>query len=161
MSAKPEAEQVPINCSKCGVAFVRYRKLGRVCRSCLNKRVRAYRKRTRNKATRKYEKTKRGFLMRAYRNMVSRVTGVQKKSLHLYLGLGIIGKEAFYEWSWNNPDFHELFEAWEKSNYAQRLTPSVDRIHPGFGYKLLNIQWVTVSENSKRAAAWRYHNKII
>jgi hypothetical protein len=44
------------------------------------------RKKNKNEYTKRYEKTKHGFLMRLYRNIKSRITGVQKKKYHLYEG---------------------------------------------------------------------------
>jgi hypothetical protein len=58
-----------------------------VCKACVSLRLRDYRKRTRNRSTRTYEKTPKGFLMRTYRNMQSRVSGVQWRKAHLYAGL--------------------------------------------------------------------------
>ncbi len=57
------------------------------------------RKKDGNKNTKKYEKTHKGFLMRLYRNMQSRVTGVQKLKYHLYEGLTILPRKEFYEWA--------------------------------------------------------------
>lgn len=51
-----------------------------------------------NLYTKRYEKTEAGFLMRMYRNMKSRVTGVQSKKAHLYKGKDLLAKEDFYEW---------------------------------------------------------------
>lgn len=76
-----------------------------------------YRNRTSNSVTKAYEKTKKGFLMRTYRNMKSRVSGVLKNKNHLYLGKELLDKEIFYEFSLNNNSFNLLFENWEKSNY--------------------------------------------
>lgn len=107
---------------------------------------RAYRKRTGNACTWKYEKTVRGFLMRAYRNMLSRTQGLVKP--HLYKGLGILDKEAFYEWSLNDVAFNRLFRVWAQSGYDRKLSPSVNRIDPSEGYTITNIEWVTHSVNS-------------
>ena len=54
------------------------------------------RKNNGNASTKKYEKTKNGFLMRCYRNMKSRITGVQKQKAHLYVGKSLLEKELFY-----------------------------------------------------------------
>lgn len=88
--------------------------------------------------------------MRTYRNMLSRVTGVLKEKAHLYYGLEILDKDAFYAWSLADENFHTLFEEWEASNYDRRLSPSVDRINSFHGYTLINMEWVTHSENSRR-----------
>lgn len=109
-----------------------------------------------NAATKKYEKTKKGFLVRLYRNMQSRVTGVQKEKAHLYQGLELLDREKFYSWAHKSPDFHTMFSKWEKSQYDRKLTPTVDRIDSSKGYVLGNMQWLTHSENSRRGNISRY-----
>jgi hypothetical protein len=135
-----------------------YRPSGRdrTCKICYNTAQREYRRLNGNADTKRYEKTKRGFLMRLYRNMQSRVTGVQRQKLHLYAGKPLaVTREQFYEWGFTHPSFHELFAAWEISNYARQYTPSVDRIDSARGYELDNMEWVTHSENSRRGSQSR------
>jgi hypothetical protein len=108
------------------------------------------RKKLGNVWTHKYEKTPNGFLMRKYRNMQSRVTGVQKLELHLYGGLPILDRESFYEWAKSHETFWKMFKIWTNSNYDRKLCPTVDRIDPRKGYELSNMQWLTHSENSAR-----------
>ena len=103
-----------------------------------------------NAYTKKYEKTKKGFLMRLYRNMKSRVTGVQKLKVHLYKGKFLLNKNEFYEWAINNSKFHELFNEWELSGYERRICPSVDRIDSSLGYELTNMEFVPFHENCRR-----------
>jgi hypothetical protein len=158
---RAEVPGTEIACSGCEKPFLKHQQHGRRCKSCLNAYCRKKRRETGNRATRKYEKTKKGFLMRMYRNMKSRITGIQRHSAHLYDGKELLSKEEFYKWAWANPDFHELFETWEKSGYERNIVPSIDRIHPDEGYYLMNMQFVTAGENSKRAAAWRWYGKII
>lgn len=117
---------------------------------------REYRKNTKNKDTKIYEKSKKGFLVRCYRNMLSRVSGVTKNKNHLYLGLEILDKETFYEWALNNKDYNKLFNSWKKSNYERKQTPSIDRINSNKGYTLDNIQWITFSENCRKGAYSRF-----
>lgn len=105
-----------------------------------------------NSYTRKYEKTPSGFLMRAYRNMQSRVTGVQKKKAHLYLGLELLPREDFYRWSRDHPDFWRLYRQWTATAYDRRLCPTVNRINPRRGYSIDNMEWVTHSVNSALSA---------
>lgn len=115
-----------------------------------------------NAYTHKYEKTPMGFLVRKYRNMKSRVTGVQKKKYHLYKGLYLLPKQFFYSWSLVNLDFQELWKKWVESGYERRLCPSVDRIDSNKGYTLDNMRWITHSENSKggcRSAKRHFKNK--
>lgn len=111
---------------------------------------REYRKRVNNKVTKKYERTINGFLVRKYRNMKSRVTGIQKVKYHLYKDKDLLPKEDFYSWAKLDKSFNNLFKEWEKSNYQMKLCPSIDRINPSQGYILNNMQWVTHSENSRR-----------
>jgi hypothetical protein len=114
-----------------------------------NEKQREYRIRTNNSCTRNYEKTKSGFLVRMYRNMKSRITGVQWKKKHLYSNKELISKEQFYEWANNNNDFHVLFSNWEASKYNRKLAPSIDRIDSDSGYTIENIRFVTFSENCR------------
>lgn len=126
-----------------------------------NLKQREYRKANGNSLTKKYEKTKKGFLMRMYRNMKSRIDGVQWQKAHLYSGKKLIDKNEFYDWVNNNSKFHELFDAYEKSGYDRKLAPSVDRIDSKIGYKLDNMELVTHSENSRRGSISRFQGKIV
>jgi hypothetical protein len=87
--------------------------------------------------------------MRTYRNMESRVTGIQWRKAHLYEGKAILDRECFYQWSLANDDFFTLYNAWVEAGYSQRLTPSIDRKEPKLGYTFGNIRWLTHSENSR------------
>ena len=155
-------------CNRCGAvkpieAFKKHPdcKLGRSprCMDCELAYMREYRQKSGNLATRRYEKTKRGFLMRLYRNMQSRVTGVQQQKLHLYSGKSLLPRDQFYEWAITSSEFHELFAAWEFSEYARQYTPTVDRIDSAIGYELDNMEWVTHSENSRRGCVSRWHGR--
>lgn len=103
----------------------------------------------------RYEKTVYGFLMRAYRNMKSRVEGVQKQKDHLYKGKEILNKEDFYRFSMFDKSFIDLFSNYVLSGYERKLCPSPDRVDSSKGYTIENIEWVTLSENSKRGASNR------
>lgn len=128
----------------------------------LNARQREYRKSNGNSVCKKYEKTKKGFLMRLYRNMESRVTGVQKQKYHLYKGKELLSREDFYSWALINKDFHSLFNAYELSCYDRKLCPSVDRIDSKIGYTISNMEFITHSENSRRGAIGRkYKNHLL
>lgn len=109
-----------------------------------------YLERTGNATTKRYEKTPKGYLVRSYRNMKSRVEGIQKGGS--WVGKELLPKEEFYRWALASPDFHRLFAAYEESGYDRMLAPSPDRVDPGEGYTLENIRWVTHAENSLRAA---------
>lgn len=120
-----------------------------------NKKQQEYRLKNNYFHTKKYEKTINGFLMRAYRNMYSRVTGGQKNKNHIYLGLDILSKEEFYNYSRNNKDFLKLFKHWKEEGYPRKLAPSVNRINSNKGYSLDNIEWITQSLNSSLSAVTR------
>jgi hypothetical protein len=145
-------------CSKCNVEkdLTNFYKHSAICKDCRNERTRIYRLNNNNLWTRNYEKTKKGFLVRMYRNMTSRVDGIQKKSIHLYGGLDILPKDEFYEFAFNDSEFHRLFKQWEDSLYQRRLCPSIDRIDAKFGYVLGNIQFLTMSENSSKTSRRKY-----
>lgn len=83
--------------------------------------------------------------------MTSRVTGIQKKKAHLYVGKTILPREEFYRWA-DSKQFKELFKNWEASKYDRKLTPTVNRIDSSLGYQLDNIEWLTHSENSRLGA---------
>lgn len=103
-----------------------------------------------NAATHKYERTKAGKLMRIYRNMRSRIEGVQKAKWHLYRGKCLMSRDEFYVWAIGGHGFHQLFAAWVEAGYERKYAPSVDRIDSSQGYHPDNMEWVTHSENSRR-----------
>lgn len=116
----------------------------------------AYRLKNSNGCTKKYEKTPKGFLMRLYRNMTSRILGIQKEKFHLYEGKSLLDKETFYSWAVDHPDFISMFTLYKDSGYVQKLAPTVDRIESSLGYEISNMQWLTHSENSRKGANSRY-----
>ena len=111
-----------------------------------------------------YEKeTYQGFLMRTYRNMLSRVSGIQSKKAHLYKGLEILDKEDFYNWALrgysgigSTDSFVSLYKVWVGSGYDRKLAPSIDRIDSSKGYTLENMRWLTHSENSRLGSLSRH-----
>lgn len=112
-----------------------------------NAKQRERRRANGNAACKRYEKTKPGFLMRLYRNMQSRVNGVQWRKYHLYEGKALLPRDEFYAWADASAEFHALFEAWEAAGYDRHITPSVDRIDSDRGYSLDNMRWVPFREN--------------
>lgn len=119
------------------------------------RKQREYRKRTGNAVTKRYERTKKGKLMRTYRNMQSRVLGILKQKRHLYEGLPILDRNDFYEWALSCPEFHELYDGWAASGYQCGESPSVDRIDPDRGYVVGNMQWLTHRANSAKVRSRR------
>jgi len=112
-----------------------------------------------NAHTLKYERTKGGKLMRLYRNMRSRIEGVQKAKWHLYRGKCLLGRDEFYVWALGGHGFHILFRDWVESGYQRKFAPSVDRIDSSQGYHPDNMEWVTHSENSRRGSIARRDKK--
>lgn len=122
------------------------------CKQCRrNDAQRVKRRQNGNHYTKKYEKTPSGFLMRSYRNMQSRVTGVQWRKAHLYKGLSLLPRTEFYAWARDDAEFWRLYRRWVLKGYDQRFTPTVNRIDTRLGYELGNIEWVTHSVNSAMA----------
>lgn len=117
------------------------------------KRQREYRRNNNNIVTKRYERTKKGKLVRTYRNMMNRVNGLSKP--HLYANKGLIDKEKFYKWSLKDNNYNELYDCWVKNNFCKKLSPSIDRIDTNIGYVEGNIRWVTHSENSRNGGKWR------
>lgn len=127
--------------------------LGKRCNEC---RCKYHRDKwpdgTKKASIHEYEKTPQGFLMRLYRNMKSRISGVQKQKHHLYKNKSIITKQEFYEWAKNNNDYPDLFINYVLSDFDRKLAPSVDRIDSEKGYEISNMRFVTMSENSSRGS---------
>lgn len=117
-----------------------------------NEKQRLYRLKTNNSTSKKYEKTPNGFLMRMYRNMKSRISGVQAQKFHLYKGKELLSKEDFYDWAKSNKNFWKLYEEYKNSGYDRKLAPSVDRVDSTKGYFIDNMEFVTHSENSRRSS---------
>jgi hypothetical protein len=120
------------------------------------KKQREYRQANGNSCTNKYEKTLSGFLMRKYRNMYSRVSGVQAKKAHIYIGLDILPKDEFREWALSCEEFIDMFRVYKESGYNRKLCPTVDRIDSSAGYIKHNMQWLTHSENSRKGSNSRW-----
>ena len=118
------------------------------------------RKKDGNAVTKRYEKTKKGFLVRLYRNMQSRVLGVQKIKYHLYKGKELLDRDSFYDWALADDTFNTLFALYESSGFSRKEAPSPDRIDSSKGYILENMEWVTMSENSRRGSIARHKQNL-
>lgn len=60
--------------------------------------------------------------------------------------------EELYDWLDNQPNIHELWDAYVTNNYAKDLKPSIDRIDDLKPYTLDNIQLLTWKENRDKGA---------
>ena len=125
-------------------------------RAVKNAKQREYRKMNGDIHTKRYEKTVSGFLMRLYRNMKSRVRGIQKGDKSYWRDKELVDKVAFYEWAENHPRFIELYEEYINSGYVRNLAPSVDRLDSSIGYTFSNMEWVSSRENCARSAKLRW-----
>jgi len=164
------------NCKFCKKVFTAYNWRAEVCsHECHLKRRRLWHKKNGDKVREKnreryynggkayyakYEKTPKGFLMRKYRNMQSRILGIQKLKAHLYEGKTLLDRKEFYEWAFASKEFWRLYTEWVKNEYNRKLTPTVDRLDSSKGYFLENMEWVTHSENSRRGSISRNRMKI-
>lgn len=90
------------------------------------------------------------FLKGTYIGMQYRVRGMAEKIAHIYEGLPICSQEEFMAWSLSDNTFKEVWFQWKTSGYEYRLTPSIDRIDNDAGYTLDNMQWLTVSDNTRK-----------
>lgn len=113
---------------------------------------------TGNAHTKKYERTSNGKLMRIYRNMKSRVEGIQKLKAHLYEGKELLSKEQFKEWA-NSEEYLDMYQNWKDSDFDRKLSPTVDRIDSSLGYTTENMRWLTHSENSSLGSKSQWANK--
>lgn len=81
-------------------------------------------------------------LNRVYKNMRQRVTGIQKNYSHIYLGLLILSKEEFINFSLLDKNFNKLYIEWGEHSFKRMYTPSIDRINGNKGYTLDNMRWL-------------------
>jgi hypothetical protein len=99
-----------------------------------------------------YRKTPIGFLSRRYYKMEYRINDSKDKYRNKYYkGLYLLPRKKFYEWALEHPTFLKLFNDYKMSGYHLTKTPTIDRINPAVGYKISNMEWVTLSENCRRA----------
>lgn len=103
----------------------------------------------------------RSFLTYKYSEMKRRVSSTHRRDSIYYYGVELLPKEEFVEWGLKHPDLIQLFEEWNEAKWPVKLCPSIDRIDPRFGYHVLNMQWVTHSENVIRSNIFRTSGKII
>lgn len=87
-----------------------------------------------------------------YGSMKQRVDGKATRKYRVE-GYDICTKEQFYEWCQDNSNmnkFKKLHKEWEISGFDRKLTPSIDRINNNRGYTVDNMQWITLTNNSRK-----------
>lgn len=102
-----------------------------------------------SESQKKWRNSPRGYLNRLYGGIKTRCTNRRYKKNAKYHGLPVMSWEDFVQWGLT-PEFEEMYEAYLQSGKDRKLAPSVDRIDPTKGYVLGNVQWLTLSDNSKR-----------
>ena len=85
-----------------------------------------------------------------YAGMKTRVNGnnSHKSSVE---GKAILSQSEFLEWCYKKENITillKLHEDWRKSNYSNKIAPSIDRIDNDKGYVIGNLQWITLSKNT-------------
>lgn len=93
-----------------------------------------------------YYRSRHGLLVYRYLWMVRRC-----KQLQAYKARSPnFTKEEFLRKFKNDNNLIRLIENWKVSGYLERLTPTVDRINNKLGYRLDNIQFLTMEDNTKK-----------
>jgi len=92
----------------------------------------------------KYKRTFEGVIVRMYAGMTHSV------KIGRVIPKGKVSKEVFIKICKNNEILKSLIENWKNNNYENKLSPSVDRINNKLGYMETNIQFIIMSENSRK-----------
>ena len=100
---------------------------------------------------RNYKLTREQFLSNLYSHMKERVTNPEKsiQGRH-YLGLPICSRDTFVAFGMKDRKFNRLFKKYKLSRGQRKFAPTVDRINNRQGYTQKNIQFLTLTENSKK-----------
>lgn len=112
----------------------------------------------RNQRVTNYRRTLSGWLSNTYTHMQQRVRGNRKRTevrgFDEYFGLPLVGRAEFYLWARGR--VFEMYQVWKRSGYRLTSRPTVDRIDPKLGYVLINMRFLTFSENSRLGALSRW-----
>jgi hypothetical protein len=96
-------------------------------------------------------------LTNTYSRMKQRVAGKYLRVAKFYMGLPLLSLTEFLAWAEPHKDFNRLFDEWVASGRQRRLSPSIDRVDPRYGYVLHNMQWLTLAHNSGKAKIQQYY----
>lgn len=92
-----------------------------------------------------YRKTFTGYFCEAYARIRKRCNSDSKA----YAGLFVLERSAWMQFLEDTKAIRfALFQAWEKSGYQHRLSPSIDRLEPRLGYSVGNLRWMPQGQNS-------------
>ena len=102
-----------------------------------------------------YRTNPRRTLMQRYNDMKRRTQGkpAGDRKSQIWLGMELCDQTEFVDWSMNNSNFLELWEAWVAADNQRTLAPSVHRIDRTRGYTLDNIEWRTHIEKARESLA--------
>lgn len=103
-----------------------------------------------------WELTKIQYLAAKYKYMSQRVTEKARSNEgRNYFGLPIVARKAFMDWASSDPTFSRLWKNYKRSQGNRAKAPSIDRININRGYTLGNMQFLTLSNNVKKATVDR------
>jgi hypothetical protein len=129
------------------------------CKECKILRGVRYRKsgRAAEMSKRRYY-TKKDYLVHKYKGMRQRVRGEHSdpKTNRIYKGLPLCGKQEFLDWAITDEAFNSIWYEWLQNGVGIKFSPSIDRIIPKKGYALSNLQFLPLSENSRKSARARH-----
>lgn len=85
-----------------------------------------------------------GMVVARWQGMKQRTQGKcpPKNSIHLYEGLELCDKLAFYDWTLARSDFKEVVLGWRRNSFRMKFSPSIDRIDSKKGYFFENMRWL-------------------
>ena len=118
------------------------------CKEC----AKAYaRKRdTRGIDIKRYRTNPNRYLTHKYYMMKRRCTKPIPKH-ESYLGRDLMKLDEWMSFCKDTMDeFMALYVQWQKSGYKRAQAPSIDRIDNSLGYVIGNVQWMTLSQNSRK-----------
>jgi len=124
------------------------------CKECNKKDVQAN-YRAKAEQYREYDKSrqrynKKRILSHRYNGIRQRVEGRAIRDYKVY-GTNLLTPDEWNEFVNETEDkFNQLYENWKTNGFTRKLTPSIDRIDNSRGYEADNIQWLTVTDNSRK-----------
>lgn len=101
---------------------------------------------------RNYQLSPKQYLVKKYSYMLGRINE-KKRSVggRHYYKLPICSLQEFLHLGLNDTKFKSLFSTYKRSKGTLSKAPSVDRINNSRGYTTKNIQFLTLSDNVKKA----------